>query len=123
MKNKTKVFELGAEGGSLTIYQMIDPENKDWYYHEVHDMGLEDEVSGVFKKSTYSMSFAEGFIKLLHDYPQLFELYPLYADEGCVNVVLLFLKDYLKNNASAYFDKQRWAEVLNVSVEEIESTH
>ena len=96
MEKTTTYFELGAEGGSLTIYMMIDHENKDWYYHKVNDMGLDNEVSGVQKKSKYSMSFAEDFIKLQHQYPQLFELYPLHADEGCVNVVLLFLKEYLK---------------------------
>jgi len=122
--NKNKIYiELGAEGGSLTIYQMIDHENNDWYFHEVNDMGLDDEVSGVQKTSKYSFSFAEDFIKLQYHYPQLFELYPLYVDENCVKVVLLFLQEYLKNNATAYIDKQRWAEVLNVTIGEIESAN
>lgn len=121
MKENKKYFEVGAEGGSLAIYQIIDDENKEWYFHEVSEMGLKDEVDGVYKKSGYSMSFAEDFIKLLAEYRYMFELYPLYADEDCVNVVLLFLKDYLKKNTSNYFDKHRWAEVLQVAVEELDS--
>jgi hypothetical protein len=121
MKENKKYFEVGADGGSLTIYQMIDDENKNWYFHEVSDMGLEDEVNGVKYQSNYSLSFAEDFVKLLDKYPHLFNLYPLYADKDCVNVVLLFLKDYLKKNMPDYFNKHGWSEVLNVSVDEFDS--
>jgi hypothetical protein len=121
MMNHTKVFELGAEGGTLTVYQMIDQKNNDWYFHEVNDMGMDDEVSGVQKTSKYSSSFADDLIKLQYHHPHLFELYPLYVDESCVNVVILFLQEYLKNNTSAHVDKQRWAAVLNITVEEIDT--
>ena len=34
--NHTKVFELGAEGGTLNVYQMIDQKNNDWYFQTMY---------------------------------------------------------------------------------------
>ena len=51
MTNKTKVFELGAEGGSLTVYQFLDDKNNDWYFHNVRDMGFEEEAISLAPQS------------------------------------------------------------------------
>lgn len=118
LTNKTKVFELGAEGGSLSIYQFLDKDNKDWYFHNVNDMGLDDEIPTTIRNSEYSMSYAEAFIKMQTKYPKLFNLHPLYVHPDFVNETILFLKECLVENKESV-DYYTWAAVLKVSEEEL----
>jgi diacylglycerol kinase family enzyme len=118
LTNKTRVFELGAEGGSLSIYQFLDKDNKDWYFHNVNDMGLDDEIPATNRNSEYSMSYAEAFIKMQTKYPNLFNLHPLYVHPDFVNETILFLKECLVENKE-YVDYYTWAAVLKVREEEL----
>ena len=120
MNNTKKVLELGAEGGSISIFQFIDAENKDWYYYNVNEMSYEDlGLSGVNKNSEYAMSFAEAMIRMLGKYPNALEFYPLYVDLENKNVLIEVIKQTIKNND--YFDYQRWAELLEIGIEELKN--
>jgi len=115
---KTKVFELGAEDGSLSIYKFIDKDNKDWYFHNVNDMGFEDEdIPPTNRDSVFSKSYAEAFIKMLAEYPYVLSLYPLFVHPDVVNVTMLFFK--VNSKSIEYIDYHIWAEVLKVKVEEL----
>jgi len=119
MKNKTKVFELGAEGGSLSIYQFLDKENNDWYFHNVNDMGFEDEdIPPTNRDSAYSMSYAEAFIKMQAAYPYLFNLHPLLVHPDFADVTIFFLKECPEGDKE-YVNYHQWAEVLKVALEEL----
>ena len=118
MNSKTKVFELVAEGGSLTMYQIFDTKNIDWFFHNVSDMGLDDEVPGVDKNSNYSRSFAESFVKLLAEYPHLLNWHPLYVHPDFVDITIFFLKESSIEQRQ-YLNYSNWAKVLKVSEEEL----
>jgi hypothetical protein len=113
MTNKIKVLEIGAEGGSITMYQVFDAKNKDWYIFSVNDMGLDDEVPGVIKDSNYSMSYVEAFFRMLKAYPHLLELYPLYVHTDFAYSTMVIIKELTINKD--YINYTEWAKVLEVT--------
>lgn len=117
MTNKTKVLEIGAEGGTITMYQVFDAKNKDWYIYSVNDMGPDDEVPGVIKDSNYSMSYVEAFFKMLKAYPHLLELYPLYVHSDFVHPTMTIIKEI--TIIKDYINYAAWAEVLQVTEDDL----
>jgi hypothetical protein len=122
MTNHTKIIEMGAEGGSITLYKCIDKKNEDWYYHSVSEMAYEDlDIEGVDKKSKYSMSVAEAFIKMQAEYNNIFSLYPLMAHSDYKYIALSLLEEYV-NNIDEHIDYYQWANVLEMQVEELKNS-
>lgn len=122
MTNHTKIIEMGAEGGSITLYKCIDKKNEDWYYHSVSEMAYEDlDVEGIDKKSKYSMSMAEAFIKMQGEYNNIFSLYPLFVHPEYKIIVLALLEEYV-NNIDEHIDYYQWANVLEMEVEELKNS-
>ena len=117
MNKKTKVLEIGAEGGSIAMYQDFDAKNKDWYIYSVNDMGLDDDLSGVNKDSNYSMSYVEAFFKMLMAYPNLLDLYPLYVHSDFVHPTTTIIKEITINKD--YINYTAWAEVLQVTEDDL----
>ncbi|WP_248722734.1 hypothetical protein [Seonamhaeicola sp. ML3] len=122
MKNHTRIIEIGAEGGSITLYKYIDKKNEDWYYHSVSEMAYEDlELEGINKKSKHSMSIAEAFIKMQREYNNVFSLYPLFVHPEYKFIALALLEEYV-NIIDEHINYYQWANVLEMEVEELKNS-
>ena len=120
MNQPKKVLELGVEGGSIAIFKILDKENNDWYYHNVNEMSYDDfDLPGVNKNSKYAMSFAEAMIRMIGEYNNALEFYPLYIDLENRDVIIELIKQTI--NSNPYFDYARWAELLQVETDELKS--
>lgn len=121
MKNQTKILEMGAEGGSITLFQIKDKKDTDWYFHSVHEMAYMDlDLEGIDRNSQYSMSIAEAFIKMQGEYKNVFSLYPLMVHSDYKYIVLALLEEYVKN-IDENIDYQTWAHVLEMKEEELKN--
>ncbi len=111
---KTKIFEVGAEGGSLAIYK-AHVSNRDIYFtnenYEITQLIATDK-----ENEYYSFSFAKELNKAMTKYHNLLSLYPLYVDLKYRNQVLKFLKDYQLEKENT-IDVESWSVVLNENVD------
>lgn len=112
MTNKTKVLEIGAEGGSITMYRVFDAKDHDWYMYSVNDMGMDDEVAGLTKDSNYSMSYVEAFFRMLKAYPNLLALYPIFVHADYTYPTIVIIKEITINKDCINYTA--WANVLEV---------
>lgn len=114
MQEKTeKIFELGAEGGSLTIYKITEGKNQDWYFHRTIEMAFQEfDLNGIDKSSIFSMSFPEAMFKLLNQYPYCLNLYPLYVNDNYKEVVI----EFLKQKVNEIDNIQTWENLLGIEI-------
>lgn len=108
---------------ALLLYtSVLIKKNEDWYYHSVSEMAYEDlDIEGIDKKSKYSMSVAEAFIKVQAEYNNIFSLYPLMVHSDYKYIALALLEEYV-NNIDAHIDYYQWANVLEMQVEELKNS-
>lgn len=115
MKDHSILLEIGAEGGSISLYKCFDDQNQDWYYFNTQEMAFDDlEMSGVNKNSKYCMSSAEALLKMQHQYQNVWDLYPLYVHEDLHELLIVFLEAHLKEE-KPYFDFYTWSKVLSMT--------
>jgi hypothetical protein len=117
--NKIKVFELGDEGSTLTIYRFIN--NKDrLFFHTINGSAYDDDEIGVSSsKSKYSFTIIEELLKLNWKLNHLFGLYPLYFAPKYVDLTILLLKDAQKTKGTI-ISKMSWTEVFGANENELE---
>jgi hypothetical protein len=117
--NKIKVFELGDEGSTLTIYRFIN--NKDeLFFHTINGSAYDDDEIGVSTtRSKYSFTIIEQLLILSKKIDHLFGLHPLYVAPEYVDLTIILLKDAQKSKGTA-ISKMSWAEVLGVNENELE---
>lgn len=114
MKEDIKIFEVGAEGGNLTIYKTTI-QNRDYYYSNEYS-GIDDfSVSNPESLSRKSFSFEEEFLRITFRYKNLLSLHPLFVHEFYRKSVIIFLKDY-QLEKGVYVDYNEWAKVLNIAI-------
>lgn len=121
MTNHTKIIEIGAEGGSITLYKCTDKKNEDWYYHSVSEMAYEDlDIEGIDNNSKFSMSLAETFIKMQGEYNNVFSLYPLMVHHDYQLIALGLLEEYVAS-VDKNIDYHQWANVLGMEEHELKN--
>lgn len=120
LRDQKKVFELGAEGGSIAIYSVRNNKTcTSWYYFEINDMGFEEEdIPPTHRKSEYSYTFMEALIRLKDDKPNFFRLYPLLINEDFQQDVISVLR-LMKDNSGFKLDYKSWSDVLKISKVEL----
>ncbi|GER58135.1 hypothetical protein ULMA_02430 [Patiriisocius marinus] len=120
MKNHTKIFEMGAEGGSIALYQCIDAKNQEWYYHSTQEIGYEDlGIAGVDKTSKYSRSIGEAYIKMQGEYNNVMSLYPVMVHEDYKYIIKSLLILYVTHE-NKDIDTYNWANALGMDISELE---
>jgi hypothetical protein len=119
-RDQKKVFELGAEGGSIAIYSVHNNKTcTSWYYFEINDMGFEEEdIPPTQRKSEYSYTFWEVLIRLKDDKPNFFRLYPLLIDEDFQEDVISVLR-LMKSNSDFKLDYSSWSKIFKISEVEL----
>lgn len=120
MKDHANLLEIGAEGGSIPLYKYFDDNNQGcYYYNNTQEIVFENlSIVGTDKNSSYSMSSAEAIIKVLTEFPNVLDLYPLYAHEDIQELVLVFIAVHVKEE-NHYFNFYNWVKVLELSEEEL----
>lgn len=111
MKEKLElIFEVGAEGGSLSAYRRKEENGTYSFFYGTNEMGLEDNDWGI---STASHEVITDFNLLLISirtrYPEIYNLHPVFVIADYFNIVLYDLRNRLKNN---HFDYRGWAKVI-----------
>jgi len=114
MKN-IKIFEVGAEGGILTLYRTTI-ENKYWYFSNENSSIDEFSVSTT-DSNEYSFSFVEEFIKISSRYQNILSLHPLFVHEDYKNSIIVLLKEYQLDKEN-FVDYQEWSKVLALNIED-----
>lgn len=118
MKNHEKIIELGAEGGSVSIFLFYDEKGNDWYYHQVQEMSFEDVgISGVDRKSKFSKSLVEAMLRMINEYSCAMRLYPVYCNLSFKPVIVEFLKSY---RSDIEMHKKQWFELLQLNEFDLE---
>jgi hypothetical protein len=113
-----KVFEILAEGGSLTIERLRNPDGEKFIYHH-NEMDLSNEGLGINKSGEYE-NFEQPFQLINSKYPW-FLLYLSKVHEECRDYVLSELLIALNKNGvtsdGIHNSKEQLEETLNVKLE------
>lgn len=116
--NKTKVLEIGDEGSSVTLYRFNDVNNKEWFFHVVGSSAYgSNEIGSSENRSDYSYSYTAAFIRLEASIKGVLGLYALYVAPEYRNNTLDFI-NIMQETEKSYINKERWAEVLGVEINE-----
>lgn len=122
LNSRMKVFELGAEGGSIAIYSEHNNGNNiftSWYYFEINEMGFEEEdIPPTHIKSEYSYTFWETMMRLKKDKPWFFRLYPLLVDKSFHSDIISVFR-LLNDTQDFELDYGSWSRVLDITTEEL----
>lgn len=120
LNSRMKVFELGAEGGSITIYSERNNISSSWYYFEINEMGFEEEdIPPTNRKSEYSYTFWETMMRLEKDKPLFFKLYPLLVDKSFHSDIISVFR-LLNDSQDFELDYGSWSRVLDITPEELQ---
>ena len=89
-----KIFELGAEGGSIAFYKDYDKKTaSDWFYYDVSDMGFEEEdIPPSRRKSELSYTFWESLLRLKNEKPNFYNLHPSDLEEKFKDDIIALLR-------------------------------
>lgn len=116
MKNG-KVFEIGAEGGSFTVFR-FDSKTESGYYYTLQEMAYEDlDIESSEFKSSKSTSFVGVMNILINKYNYILCLYPLYLDTDYIEEMSNILKSYKRKNE---IDLSQWANLLGANEEKLQ---
>lgn len=119
IEDRLKVFEVGGEGGSISIFSENKESRTPFYYFEVNDMGFEEEdIPPTCRKSEISYTFWESLMKLRLDKPYLYKLYPHFVAKDYRNDIISLFR-LLKEDERIELNYISWSVVLGISKEEL----
>ena len=119
MQKQITILEMGADGGSIKLCRITDPEKNHWFYHCVNEMAYEDlDIEAVHKDSQYSPNITEAFEKMIDIYTSVLSLYPLFVHPDYKINILGYLKKNIRTTNNEY-DLYQWAKVFQIEESEL----
>lgn len=109
-----KLLEIGAEGGSFSLYKSKKSKKDDYYYfYKVSEIKYDlEDVSIIKEKPQKFTTFLEAFKTLKKKYKSLFQFYPLYINNEVKQDVLKCLnKEHLQKEKDGKF--KIWEDQIN----------
>ncbi len=97
-----KLLEVGAEGGAITLYKIMDKVQTKYFYSlEEIDYDLED-FSTIQKRSSLENTFNSVYNALIEEYPLLYNLYPVYIHSDIKTFISSEFTKISKDNSTNY---------------------
>ncbi|WP_299432905.1 hypothetical protein [uncultured Maribacter sp.] len=107
----TKLLEIGAEGGAISLCKVNDKEKIAYFYTvDEMDYNLED-FSAIQTGSTAFSTFMAAYNALLKKYPFIYRLYPLYIHSEIKTFILSEFK-VANNDGTKNYSYSYWLEKL-----------
>jgi hypothetical protein len=112
---KELVFEIGADGGGITIYR-IEKNSKTSYVFNLNEIDFSDEIGDQHQKDVYS-TFEEAFNRIKYQYPWHL-LYPIVIADKYKKIIADELIYKLNSPDSFSFDSnyKEYAKILGVII-------
>jgi len=113
--SKTQIFQVGAEGGSITLYKIYDEDTDSYrFFHNVQEMAYEDlDFEATNRDSEFSHTLIGAFQKLQQEFAYVWSMHPTFVGSEVKELVISFLKEHLVTERKD-FSSERWEQILKL---------